>query len=965
MAAAMSIGAPTDFKRGIKNTIAPGDTDNLTDLENLTEDQLLLELTVRYKADVIYTYVGDILCAVNPFKSIPGMYEESKRKAYSGMAGLSDQPPHIFASADSAFSSMVNNLKGEKPNQVCVISGESGAGKTESAKLFLRHIIHLSNKSGVAEGAVGGLEDKIIDLNPLLEAFGNAQTLMNDNSSRFGKFTELRFDFEQHITGAIIREYLLEKSRVISQCDGERNFHIFYIFFAGIEDKEKFGLDDPMEHRLINNNEDAISEITLPRTKTMWSELNKCFNVVGFTEMETQSLFHVLAGVLHLGDVEIGGEGENAYLVSADEILRKVSEQFQINMAPFQEALVVQTITTRGESVARHYKQADAEDARDALCKAIYEKLFSWIFKRVNELLGPKSKSMEYSTISILDIFGFEVFDSNSLEQLLINLANEQLQAFFNSHIFEMELAEYAKEGIDGTVIEFSDNSELLALLLGKPIGLLALADEEARVPQGTDITMLGKLKMHLKSVSLTYPRGDDPVFTINHYAGNVTYDVEGFLDKNRDTLAVDLVAVMRLSGLPILEELFGGTTDSKDKKGKKGRGGGDKLALRKSVKKVKREMDKANKQTLAAIFKGSLASLIAEMNMCTPQFVRCIKPNLEKAPNLFKLEMVTKQLRYTGMLETTRIRKEGYSHRPTFTDFINRYKVIAFGLNTQPPATAQSCQAILARSGCKGWQVGKTKVFLRYFHMAELAQTLLPYPTAAGHIQTAARCFVARTQLKDLLAAKRRQDELMASFFNKCHRACDTKYEELKVLSEEDSTRPPDFFERKAKAAKSIKNKTMKRMQKQGNKKGISRAQSVKWFKEVEMTKGAGQSDDAGGGSDGFEAWFHGIISRKDSEVLLLTKSPGAFLVRVSETRFGYSLSHYIEDGGRIKHYMIDVLGDGQYQVVGNAKLFSSLNELVGFHQRHRIVATDPVCLIEPCGQVAGHDDLEEIKNA
>lgn len=372
-------------------------------------------------------------------------------------------------------------------------------------------------------------------------------------------------------------------------------------------------------------------------------------------------------------------------------------------------------------------------------------------------------------------------------------------------------------------------------------------------------------------------------------------------------------------------------------------------------------------------------------MNACTPQFVRCIKPNLDKAPDSFKLDLVTKQLRYTGMLETTRIRKEGsvcafcqcacvyvsnvschrYSHRPTFADFVNRYKVIAFALNSTPPASAQSCQAILARSGCKGWQVGKTKVFLRYFHMSELAQTLLPYPTAAARIQTAARCFVARKLLQDRLAAKKKQDELAASFFGKMNRTIATKFQELQVLAEEDLSRPPNFFELKKAATKSIRNKTMKKMQKEANKKGISRAQSVKWFKEVEMAKGAGQAGDGGGDSDGFESWFHGIITRVEAEKLLLTKQPGAFLVRVSESRFGYSLSHYVQDGGRIKHYMIDVLSDGQYQVVGNQKLFSSLNELVAFHQRHRIVATDPVCLIEPCGQVAGHDDLEEIKNA
>ena len=303
-------------------------------------------------------------------------------------------------------------------------------------------------------------------------------------------------------------------------------------------------------------------------------------------------------------------------------------------------------------------------------------------------------------------------------------------------------------------------------------------------------------------------------------------------------------------------------------------------------------------------------------MNTCTPHFVRCIKPNLDKAPDLFKLDLVTKQLRYTGMLETTRIRKEGYSHRPNFKDFIQRYQMIAFGLNSKPPMDASSCKAILSRTNCTGWQVGKTKVFLRYFHIPELHEALKPYPTAAERIQTAARCFVARKKFQEALELQKKQVEEVSSFLVHCHKRIDIKYEEQKVLCEEDVLRPPDFFERKKKSTRSIRNPTHKKMQKKADKKGVSRAQSVKWFKEVEMAKGAGQvgGDSAGEQNNSFEAWFHGIISRKDAEKLLSTKNPGAFLVRVAESRFGYSLSHKVTEEGRVRHYMVDVTPEGEF---------------------------------------------------
>lgn len=953
----MEIGSPMHVTHGVADHLLPGETDNLTNLEQLNEEILLLELNVRYNKGVIYTYVGDILCAINPYKKIPGIYNKEATMDYTGLQQLEDKPPHLFALADRAFTAMSSG-SGKGRNQVCVISGESGAGKTESAKLFISHLIHLSTKTDAHHS---GLEDKIIKLNPLLESLGNAQTNMNDNSSRFGKFIDLWFNDQLHITGATIRQYLLEKSRVIHQLEGEQNFHIFYILFAGLRvsgDDENFDLGDPLEHRILADNDNAVENIESEKMAEMYREVVDCIRMVGFDEEEKKNIFQMLAGILHLGDIEFGGGRDPAYIVSSEDDLRKVATQLGLDLDPLKTALIETTISARGESTVKQYAQAQAEDARDALCKEIYSNLFNWVIQKVNKILDGPERKPGNTTIGILDIFGFEVFEENSFEQLLINLTNEQLQMFFNQHIFSMELAEYEAEGIDAAQVQFTDNKELLEeLLLGKT-GVLKLIDEESKMPRGSDESMLEKFHHSLnKFDTYSRPKGNTPQFSITHYAGEVTYQIDGFLDKNRDTLALDLVAVMRLSSVELISGLFGGEKDGKSKKAK------NKKDLRKSVKKVRDDRNKSNKATTSQSFTKSLKELMVEMDAAAPHFIRCIKPNLEKKPNLFKIDMVTTQLRYTGMLETTRIRKEGYSSRPTFADFIDRYKCLGFQLSAHVPATAASCASICNTAKITDWQMGKTKVFLRFYHSGQLNLALKPFPDAAAKIQTAARIFSAQNEYNKLLEQKQKEEKAASDFLSNLKRQGAGMMSVLEALCEDDALRPPDYFEQKRKNTKKIKDPTLKRMQKQADKSkaGLSRAQSVKWFKEVEMKKGAGMVEGGDGGDNGFQTWFHGIITRNEANTLLAKHQYGAFLVRVSESRFGYSLSHYVEKD-KIKHYMIDQNADGQYIVVGNKKLFNSLNELVSWHSKHKVIASDPVALVFPCGQEEGHDDLEEI---
>ena len=614
-----------------------------------------------------------------------------------------------------------------------------------------------------------------------------------------------------------------------------------------------------------------------------------------------ENLFHLLAGILHLGDVEFGNntDEDKAYIVSGDDQMTKVCDQLGVDKDAMQEALVKMTSTLRGETVEKFFTEPLANDSRDALVKvraasrsipppwgsirfrlalrtyapcapsvrvvsqtksrkiptrniivplfvvlqAIYEKAFSWVIVACNKLLGPVKRNAKDKSISILDIFGFETFDHNSLEQLLINLANEQLQYFFNEHIFSMEKKEYQAEGIDGTQVAYTDNQGVLELLLGK-IGILSLIDQETKVPNGADVSMLQNFHSNLSSnEAYARPRGQDPQFTISHYAGDVQYGVDGFLEKNRDTLAIDVMAVMRLSENTLVAELFGG--DSKDNKKTKKKGRNERRkTLRQSVKKAREMAAKAAKKTVGQSFKVSLADLMAEMSASNPQFVRCIKPNLQKVQDTFKMDLVTRQLRYTGMLETTRIRKEGYAHRPTFQDFLNRYRVIGFPLMSTPAANASSCTRILAKAGVQDYQVGRTKVFMRYFHPGQLAQVMAPYPANASVIQNACRGFTERCELTALIARAKEDMASVDKMFTNMERQIEGFATVNLSLMDDDSMRPPDYFVQKRRQSSRIKDPQFRKMQKKADKSkaGISRAQSVKWFKDVEMKKGAGQ---------------------------------------------------------------------------------------------------------------------------
>ncbi|NXL63235.1 MYO3A protein, partial [Chordeiles acutipennis] len=712
----------------------PEEVDDLATLEVLDENTVTEQLQKSYAKDQIYTYVGDILIAVNPFRNID-IYSSQHSKLYIG-AKRTANPPHIFAVADIGYQSMVTY----NSDQCIVISGESGAGKTQSAHLLVQQLTVLGKANNRT------LQEKILQVNNLVEAFGNAGTIINDNSSRFGKYLEMKFTCGGTVVGAQISEYLLEKSRVVHQAVGEKNFHIFYYIYAGLAEKKKlahYKLPEYRPPRYLQNDHFRIVQDFMNNSfyKTQFELIEQCFKVIGFTLEELGSVYSVLAAILNVGNIEFSAVVSDHMIdksnISNPVALENCASLLCIQADELQEALTSHCVVTRGETIIRPNTVEKATDVRDAMAKALYGRLFSWIVNRINTLLKPDkhlSGNDDGLNIGILDIFGFENFKKNSFEQLCINIANEQIQFYFNQHVFAWEQNEYLYEGVDARVIEYEDNRPLLDMFLQKPMGLLSLLDEESRFPQATDQTLVEKFEDNLKSKYFWRPKRVDLTFGIYHYAGKVLYNASGFLAKNRDTLPADIVLLLRSSENNLTRQLVthpltktGNLAHTKSKTTINYQ----MWTPQKSIGHTKneagdtghhpRETTSMKTQTVASYFRYSLMDLLSKMVIGQPHFVRCIKPNNDRQANKFDKEKVLVQLRYTGILETARIRRQGYSHRILFANFIKRYYLICYKTNEDPPVSPETCAAILEKAHLDNWVLGKTKVFLKYYHVEQL----------------------------------------------------------------------------------------------------------------------------------------------------------------------------------------------------------------------------------------------------
>ncbi|XP_074649564.1 unconventional myosin-XV-like [Tubulanus polymorphus] len=711
----------------------PDGVDDMISLPDLNEASVLHNLKKRYINEHIYTYTGSILVAVNPYKMFD-VYGLDMVKRYEGQV-LGTLPPHLFAIGNDAYMKMIK----DDEKQVIVISGESGAGKTESTKLLLHYL------AAVNQSKNNLVTEQILEANPLLESFGNAKTIRNDNSSRFGKYVEVYFK-NCAITGARISEYLLEKSRIVTHSEDERSYHVFYEILTGMTDRQKTELGLSAAENYFYLNQGGSCSIETKNDEDDYRALQSAMQILNFTEDEQKTIYKILAAVLHMGNIFFRKkvpphiEGPWILVLASDTELRWVSHLLDLDEQWLYQVLTMKVTEARGERVLSPYTLDQAIDARDAISKGLYSQLFTWLVEKMNSLVQTTNKK---HSIAILDIFGFEDFYRNKFEQLCINYANETLQYYFNKHIFKLEQQEYSKEHINWSFIDFSDNQAVLDLLAKKPVGIIHLLDDESNFPKGTDQSYLDKCHYnHYANDLYEKPRMAGPEFCITHYAGKITYTVTNFLEKNKDTLRTDVVDLLTQSRNHMISQMF---HDWRNR------------SLMKTVNKATGRFVtmRPTLQTVASRFHESLLKLIEQMSKCNPYFIRCIKPNNEKTPMNFKMPVVLDQLRYTGMLETIRIRKQGYPIRIKFKQFIDRFHAL---LGPRKPkqqqqklSESQYCEIILTHSSGKyaeHFQIGLSKVFLKESFSSYIEVHLMRVQqTAALHIQRILKGTFARKE--------------------------------------------------------------------------------------------------------------------------------------------------------------------------------------------------------------------------
>ncbi|KAL7899127.1 P-loop containing nucleoside triphosphate hydrolase protein [Trichoderma sp. TUCIM 5745] len=695
-------------------------SDDLTNLSHLNEPAVLQAIRLRYLQKEIYTYSGIVLIATNPFARVDSLYVPGMVQVYAGKQRAT-QAPHLFAIAEEAFIDMLRDGK----NQTIVVSGESGAGKTVSAKYIMRYFATREapdNPGGrTKRGAetMSETEEQILATNPIMEAFGNAKTTRNDNSSRFGKYLEIMFDDKTNIIGAKIRTYLLERSRLVFQPLKERNYHIFYQLVAGASDEEREALNILPIEQFEYLNQGNCPTIDGVDDKAEFEATKKSLSTIGVSEAQQSDIFKLLAGLLHLGNVKITASRNDSVLAPNEPSLELACGILGVDATEFSKWIVKKQLVTRGEKITSNLSQAQAIVVRDSVAKFIYSSMFDWLVEVINLSLATEEiLSRVVSFIGVLDIYGFEHFAKNSFEQFCINYANEKLQQEFNQHVFKLEQEEYLREQIDWTFIDFSDNQPCIDLIEGK-MGILSLLDEESRLPMGSDDQFVTKLHHNFatekKQPFFKKPRFGKSAFTVCHYAVDVTYESEGFIEKNRDTVPDEHMAVLRATSNSFLKQVLDAASAVREKDLASASSNAVKPAAgRKIGVAVNR------KPTLGGIFRSSLIELMNTINNTDVHYIRCIKPNEAKEAWQFEGPMVLSQLRACGVLETVRISCAGYPTRWTYEEFALRYYMLVHS-SQLTSEIRQMADAILSKAlgtstekGMDKYQLGLTKIFFR-----------------------------------------------------------------------------------------------------------------------------------------------------------------------------------------------------------------------------------------------------------
>ncbi|XP_064019010.1 unconventional myosin-Ig isoform X1 [Pogoniulus pusillus] len=712
-------------------------------LDEVTMEQFLENLRLRFSEGRIYTYIGEVVVAINPYRALP-LYGPPVVEQYRGRE-LYERPPHLYALADAAYKAMKRRAK----DTCIVISGESGAGKTEASKYIMQYIAAITNPSQRAE--VERVKNVLLKSNCVLEAFGNAKTKRNDNSSRFGRYMDINFDFKGDPTGGHIHNYLLEKSRVLQQQPGERNFHAFYQLLLGAPEALLTSLHlhrDPNTYRYTRGATMGTVSGAFRDDVAGYRAVEDAMATIGFSPEEVGSLHRILATVLLLGNVEFAAEGEVAVVEDAGQVLA-LAELTATAPSALHQALLTRTVAAGGgELIEKGHSPKEAAYARDACAKAIYERLFCWIVGRINASIATRHYDARQhgksTVIGVLDIYGFEIFDTNSFEQFCINYCNEKLQQLFIELILRQEQAEYQREGITWQSVEYFSNEPIVELVEQPHRGVLALLDEAClAVGTVTDSLFLASMDARLGHHPHYSSRKLCPTdktmefnrdFRIKHYAGDVTYSVEGFLDKNKDTLFQDFKRLFYNSADPVLRAMWPDGEQS-------------------ITEVTKRPL------TTGTLFKNSIVALVENLASKEPYYVRCIKPNDQKSPTLFDEELCRHQVSYLGLLENVRVRRAGFAYRQPYHRFLQRYKMTCEYTwpNHLMANDQEATQALLEQHGFQDdVAYGHTKVFIRtprtLFCLEQERAQLIPIIVLL--LQKAWRGALARRRCRALRAA-------------------------------------------------------------------------------------------------------------------------------------------------------------------------------------------------------------------
>ncbi|XP_030023983.2 unconventional myosin ID [Manduca sexta] len=697
-------------------------------LDNLTTDKFIENLHLRFQHNKIYTYIGEVLVSVNPYKNLD-IYGAQHMAQYRGREMFEVQP-HVYAVADAC-----QRVLRQQGKDTCVlISGESGAGKTEASKFIMKYIA--ANTTQVHREYIDRVKNVLIQSNSILETFGNAKTTRNDNSSRFGKYMDIHFDYKGDPVGGHISNYLLEKSRVVGLQPGERNFHAFYQLLSTNNAQTKnFGLSSSAAYKILG------SERTTAQDSKLYSVTNSAFNALGFSSSVVEEIWNIVAGVVLLGELTFSESAEGQLSVGGP--LRACVRALGVAEAALRAVLRARVLAAGGELVSKDHSLSDAHYTRLALAKAAYDRLFTWIVQQINKAIDVPSGTYKNTLIGVLDIYGFEIFETNSFEQFCINYCNEKLQQLFIELVLKQEQEEYAREGIQWTPIKYFNNRIICELIDAPHQGIIAIMDEACLNPTKiSDQQLLEAMDKRLNGHKHYTSRQLCPTdkklkhgvdFRITHYAGDVTYAATGFMDKNKDSLWQDLKRLLHNSENRSLADMWpeGGTDIQTTSK---------------------------RPPSAATLFRNSMSALVTGLQSKEPFYVRCVKPNPLQTPNVWDDQLVRHQVAYLGLVENVRVRRAGFASRQRYDRFLKRYKMLSQYTwpNFRSGADRDAVVVLLRDLRVEDVQFGHTKLFIRSartLHALEAARAEL-IPSIVILLQKLWRGTLARMRYKKMKAA-------------------------------------------------------------------------------------------------------------------------------------------------------------------------------------------------------------------